>query len=159
MFTSITESAMSKVPSKETSTCYNVPWINRKCKRLSRCQKQAYKKAKRTNTDSDWERFRSMRKKNKEACQSAYTTHVNETIMSENPKRFYSYIKSKKQDRVGVSTLKVNDTLIIDDEKKAEILNHQYYSVFSVPDGKKPVIPSCIDHSINDFTISANGIL
>ena len=45
-------------------------------------------------------------------------------------------------------------------EKKAEILNHQYYSVFSVPDGKKPVvIPSCIDHSINDFTISANGIL
>ena len=56
-FKNLTETAMSKIPTKETSTRYHVPWINRECKRTSRRQKRAYRKAKRTNAEADWQRF------------------------------------------------------------------------------------------------------
>ena len=159
LFTTITDSAMSKVPYKQTSTRYNVPWINRECKRLSQRKKRAYRRAKQTNMNSDWERFRVLRKKAKKEYKSAYNSHVNDAIMSDNPKRFYSYIKNKKQDSIGVSTLKVDKNLVIDDVKKADILNKQYCSVFSEPDGRIPEIASPpIDTTMKDFDISTEGI-
>ena len=157
-FTKLTETAMSKIPTKETSTRYHIPWINRECKRTSRRQKRAYRKAKRTNAESDWQRFQSLRKKNKKAFHRAYNTHISETIESDNPKRFYQYIKSKRQDSIGVSTLKVNGKTIIDDGQKAEVLNHQYCSVFSKPDGQKPPVPNRIESDMQEFTISTEGI-
>ena len=157
-FTNITESVVSKVPTKESSQRYHVPWINRECKRTSRRQKRAYKKAKRTNTESDWVRFRSLRKKNKKACQKAYDSYINDSIMNDNPKKFYKFIKSKRQDSVGVPTLKVNNKVIIDDQKKAEVLNNQYCSVFSNPDGKTHPIPNRVINQMSEFTISTEGI-
>eukprot|EP00111_Clytia_hemisphaerica_P024821 TCONS_00073189-protein len=149
---------MSKVPTKESSQRYHVPWINRECKRTSRRQRRAYKKAKRTNVDSDWERFRSLRKKNKTSCQKAYDSYINDSIMNDNPKKFYKFIKSKRQDSVGVPTLKVNNKVIIDDQMKAEVLNSQYCSVFSNPDGKTPPIPNRVVNQMSDFTVSSDGI-
>ena len=70
-FTKLTETAMSKIPTKETSTRYHIPWINRECKRMSRRQKRAYRKAKRTNAESDWQRFQSLRKKKQESIPSS----------------------------------------------------------------------------------------
>ena len=72
------------------------------------------------------------------------------------PKSF-KFIKSKRQDSVGVPTLKVNKTVIIDDQKKAEVLNNQYCSVFSNPDGKTHPIPNRVINQMSEFTISTEG--
>ena len=96
----------------------------------------------------------------KEACREAYTTFINEKIInSENPKKFYSFVKSKKQDNVNVSPLKSGNCYIIDDTKRADILNKQYCSVFSKPTKDTPPINSPPAESIiDDIDIQPNGV-
>ena len=96
----------------------------------------------------------------KEACQEAYTTFINEKIInSKNPKKFYSFIKSKKQVSVNVGLLKIGNCYIIDDTKRADILNKQYCSVFSKPTKDTPPINSPPAESIiDDIDIQPNGV-
>ena len=97
----------------------------------------------------------------KEACQEAYTTFINEKIInSKNPKKFYSFIKSKKQVSVNVGLLKIGNCYIIDDTKRADILNKQYCSVFSKPTKDTPPINSPPAESvIDDIDVQQNGVL
>ena len=54
---------------------------------------------------------------------------------NKNLKRFWHYVKSKRQDNVGIGALKnqAND-MVTDSTEKAEILNKQFKSVFTVED-------------------------
>ena len=54
---------------------------------------------------------------------------------NENLKCFWHYVKSKRQDNVGIGALKnqTND-MVTDSTEKAEILNKQFKSVFTVED-------------------------
>ena len=55
--------------------------------------------------------------------------------MKGNSKRFWAYIKHKKQDSNGVAPLKNNDGLLYSDtDTKADILNRQFYSVYTKED-------------------------
>ena len=49
-------------------------------------------------------------------------------------KKFWEYIKSLKKDASGVYSLKDDIVLVLDSKGKAEILNHQYASVFTEED-------------------------
>ena len=62
--TTVTSIAKECIPNR----CINVkpsepPWINLTIKRHIRKRKRAYRKAKRTNSDSDWKKFKSLRNK------------------------------------------------------------------------------------------------
>ena len=75
--------------------------------RLIKRKKRLYKRAKRTNLDSDWTKFIQLNKSCKKSCCNAYNNYINEKIInSDNPKKFYSFIKSKRQDNVNVAPLK-----------------------------------------------------
>ena len=50
------------LPTKETSSCYSQPWINRDLERLSRRKKKAYMKAKRTKKKEDWPAYKKSKK-------------------------------------------------------------------------------------------------
>ena len=55
--------------------------------------------------------------------------------MKNNTKQFWSYLKSKKQDSQGVTPLRKDDGFLYSDtETKAEILNDQFYSVYTRED-------------------------
>ena len=51
-----------KVPSKMTSARFSQPWINRKAKRISRKNKEAYKKAKHSRSENDIQRYKQLQK-------------------------------------------------------------------------------------------------
>ena len=46
-------------------------------------------------------------------------------------KKFYTFIKHKKTDSTGIKTLKKNGATVTDSEQKADLLNNDFYSVFS----------------------------
>ena len=55
--------------------------------------------------------------------------------LDKNPRRFWSYIKSRKQDNEGVSSLIDKDGFLqSDSQKKCDILNNQFQSVYTRED-------------------------
>ena len=86
------------IPSKLSTARFSQPWINRDLKRLSHRKKRAYKKAKISRKNSDWERYKQLKKESQKECRKAYSAHVNELVSDDqtgNPKKLYSFIKSK----------------------------------------------------------------
>ena len=49
-------------------------------------------------------------------------------------KKFWRYIKSLRKDHVGVPALISNGKILTDSLEKAEVLNNQFYSVFTDED-------------------------
>ena len=50
-------------------------------------------------------------------------------------KRFWHYIKGKRLDNIGIGTLKnQSGSIVTDPSEKAEILNNQFTSVFTIGD-------------------------
>ena len=128
------ENITDTIPTKMTSTRFNKPWINRSIKKIYRQKQRAYNKAKTSKSANDWSRFKKLQKLQRVTCRNAYNSYVREIIspdINERPKRFWSFIKSKC-DNNGVAPLRGTDGLIYSDpEKKAEILNKQFTSVFT----------------------------
>ena len=131
------------VPSKMTSTRFNQPWITSSVKRLTRKKKRSYLRARRSRKEKDFHKYRSLKKQCRVACKEAYNDYVTNIISPDathNPKRFWSFINSKRSDTTGVSPLKGQDGITYSDsQKKADILNDQFASVFNHDED-----PSCI---------------
>ena len=123
------------------STRYFQPWITQKCKRLSRRKKRAYKRAKKSSKPADWERFKQLSKESRKTCKSAFNNFVKNCVSPEgvnNPKKLFRFMKSRRCENDGVAPLRDNGSLHNDNSKKANILNKQFSSVFSIPDGRNP---------------------
>jgi hypothetical protein len=85
---------------------------------------------------------------------------VNKDI-KENSKRFWSYIKSKRQEPAGISPLLDKDEFLHSDSQiKAEILNHQFQSVYTKEDTTTlPDKGNSTIKSMNDIYITENGVI
>ena len=130
--------AEKHVPSKMTSTRYNLPWINRKLRRLTRKKQKLYNKARKSRTRDDWEHYKAFKKNAQAAIQNAHTEYIkgvlDKSMEEKNPKPFWKYIKQQRKDSVGIAPLKPKGKvdLITDSKAKAESLNEQFQSVFSL---------------------------
>ena len=76
-------------------------------------------------------------------------------------KKFWSYIKSKKSDHCGISSLEHNHQVVTDNLGRANILNNQFASVFTVDNDdseQMPALktPTCPD--IQPIHIETQGI-
>ena len=133
----ITEIMDKYIPSKMTTTRYNLPWINSKLKRMIRKKQRLYNKAKKSKRLVDWDRFKSFKKETQKALKTAQLNHLSETLeeslKEKITKPFWSYIKQQRRDTVGVAPLKDKNTptLVTENKGKAEILNQQFKSVFT----------------------------
>ncbi|KAK3105404.1 hypothetical protein FSP39_024449 [Pinctada imbricata] len=157
-----TKSINAHVPSKYTSTRFNQPWCDRNIKKLSRKKKRAHRKARKTNTKRDWDRYQELQRNNRKECRGAYNRYINNMLGEEGTtnKKLYSYIKSKRGDSSGVSPLRSDGSLHSNPTDKAEILNQQFSSVFNtestdnIPDlGPSPFT------SVNNITVTEPGVL
>ncbi|CAG2200390.1 unnamed protein product [Mytilus edulis] len=143
----VTESIENNIPSKNTTTRWNLPWITTETKQMIRRKQRLYNKAKKSNDKKHWKDFKLYRKKVKEQLQSNHDQYVKDILTPEEPtkahtdscreqiyattKKFWSYIKGMKKDSSNISMLNKNGKDIIDAEEKANILNQQYESAFS----------------------------
>ena len=122
------------VPSKMSSTKYHQPWVTRKIKRLSRRKRRWFKRYKITRSPQAKDTYDILKKETRRACKNAQNSYLNDIFTEDGgQKRFWSYIKSRKTENSGVAPLKNSRGITISSsEEKAEILNHQFTSVFGV---------------------------
>jgi hypothetical protein len=144
----------ANVPSKVTSwsSRFNLPWFNRSHRRMTRKKhvhqsEETYTRmrrrtpewgAKKSNKESDWARYNSLKKKLWQDLAVAKNDYVSGYLtdnIQENPKTFWSFIKKSKSDgSVGIPDLKIGGKLTGDPSAKANGLNQQFCNVFTNED-------------------------
>ena len=83
----------------------------------------------------DWCKYKSLKAETQREMRRAHQAYIQDTVnqdLTANSKRFYSYVKSKKQETTGISPLLNQDGFRHSRRtSKAEILNHQFQSVYT----------------------------
>ena len=107
MHAALIKTLKDNVPTTTCSTKAHVPWMNTVIKRLSQRKNRAWKKAKRSRKEKDWQRFKSLQKKARKACRKAHNKYVTDMIAEDgDTKKMWKYIKSKSCEASGVAILK-----------------------------------------------------
>ena len=127
------------VPTKTSSSSINQPWLNTHTKRLIRKKKKLYKKLKNCQSESLKAKlksvFQEVKKETQKECRKAHNNYLNDIVNNGdlNKKKFWNFIKSKNKDTSNtISELKDDKgNLIQESSAKANILNNQFFSVFS----------------------------
>ncbi len=129
------------IPSKMSSTRFNVPYMSGEIRRLTRRKQRVYNKsncANRTKRAKYRAKFEQLRKQVQKTFRQARVDYLNNIIgssLSENPKAFYSYVKKLQVDSVGIQQLRDKNGINQSDGlEKAKVLNDQFQSVFTSED-------------------------
>ena len=85
---------------------------------------------------------------------------LNKSLEHGNNKPFWKYIKARRNDNIGVAAIKNNGILHHDSKTKAELLNHQFKSVFTMDDDTDhlPTMSHPKYPNIENITISIEGV-
>ena len=113
----------------------NLPWISRDLKRKMRKHDKLYQKARKTLAGEGWAKYRRYRNMVTKLTKKAHMDYINNAIddsLVDRPKKFCSYVKLMKTENIGIPTLKTTNKLCTSDKDKAEALNRQFKSVFTV---------------------------
>ena len=149
-------------PHKFTSTKQNLPWFTRIQRRLCKKKHKLFKKAKTTQQTNDWTTYKSFRKTvriNLKKARNTFICNKLKNSLTENPKAFWSYIKRLRSNSVGVSDLLDNGKLCSDSKTKANILNDQFFSVFTEENTSQiPVTKPITNSKINQLIITPEGV-
>ena len=125
-------------------------------------RKHLYNKAKSTGSEEVWLSYRKIRNKiTKEINEvhKAYQEKLFDHDTNSSHKNFWRYIRRLRKDNTGVAPLKHQNSLIGNPHDKAEILNDQFYSVFTHEDLSD--LSQCADpaySSIPDVSFSTRAV-
>ena len=137
------------IPSKMSSTQFNLPYVTRGIKRKIKIKQRLYNKARKTKKEKDWSKFKTLRKNIQNMLKNARWKYLNEIIgpsLSDNPKAFYGYTKKLKQDSVGIQQLRDEGVLKAESKDKANILGKQFESIFTQEDTSHIPIKSSLPY-------------
>ena len=118
------------------------PWIDKKVRSLIRRRQKLFQRMRKTRNETDVRKYRECKRILQKSERQSYWSYVNNIIevgdqdsaCQPKQKRFWSYIKSLRKDSSGIAPLKDNGRLFNSPTDKANILNHQYHSVFTRED-------------------------
>ena len=118
------------------------PWIDKKVRSLIRRRQKLFQRMRKTRNETDVRKYRECKRILQKSERQSYWSYVNNKIevgdqdsaCQPKQKRFWSYIKSLRKDSSGIAPLKDNGRLFNSPTDKANILNHQYHSVFTRED-------------------------
>ena len=160
----LNETMNKHVPSRLKSSRFDQPWINQKIKKMSRRKKKYFKKARSTNLEDDWTKYRRLKKETRTECKKAFSSYINNVICETEEdskhtnKRFWSYVKALKKDSSGVAPLKRDGITYSDSKIKAEILNDQFASVFTRDDTDEETERNSPFPNMPPITVGLEGV-
>ena len=135
-------------PQKKLGSRWNVPWMNSSIKRMIRKKQKLYNRARKSNSQADWKKFKDLRKVTKKRLTLAHDKYLLDLLKTDDmdfetrkpamTKRFWTYIRSKRQDNVRVAPLEINDDVVSDSREKANLLSNYFKSVFTKEDLQNP---------------------
>ena len=137
---SIKLSMKENIPEKMLKKKEEYPWITQEIRNMIRRRDRLYRNWKKKKTDELKDQVKDERRKVQAILRRAQWDHVNglfhqkdtDDDSSQKTKRFWTYLKHKKSTNSGVAPLKDQGQLITEPEAKAELLNNQFNSAFSV---------------------------
>ena len=133
----VNQAVQDYIPQKQSRPPKHIPWLNKSIKTKMKKRKQQYNLAKKTKSLDAWESYRKLKNeiiKELEIAHDNYQNQLFTTNSNTTSKKFWRYIKSLRKDHVGVSALISNGKTLTDSLEKAEVLNNQFYSVFTDED-------------------------
>ena len=137
-FKHVLSTTMEKyIPTKVISLNTNIPWFRQTHKHAARHRRRAYDKAKSTNSPSDWEVNRKLRRsldRSLRKCRSEHLKAIGDNLMTSNSKPFWKFIKSLRHSSTGVLSLNTINGTATSTIDKADALNNQFQSVFTKED-------------------------
>ena len=166
----ITDIADRTIPNKIiTVRKDNPPWLTTKLKSAIRKKCRIHKKAKRTNSQSDWQKFRNFRNKCNKLVLNAkndYYKSISDKILSEscNSKSYWtlvnSLMNSDSPDNHSIPPIQVGEDLISDMKQKAEVFNNYFCCQSDLNDSGKPLpnIPNRRTTGLSHITITENEV-
>ena len=123
------------IPTKLTSSPFNLPWLSGEIKRMCRKKRHLNHHAQRSQRASHKAAFKQLQNKTRDVLRKAHWSYINgiltDGLEEGNFKPFYGYLKSPKQDSQGVSPLLDHGQLHSDAPTKARILSDQFKSVLT----------------------------
>ena len=87
-----------------------------------------------TNSSRVWKKYKSFQERVKTEMKHAYWNYVNQILspkMEENPKVFWRFVKGLRRDSAGIAALRHDGVLVSEGDRKSEILNNYFGSVFT----------------------------
>ena len=131
------------------------PWINSTIKRNIRKRKRAYKKVKRTNSETDWKKFKSLRNKvvqNIRDSKKLFYDKIAAKLTSEklSSKDWWSTLKSfiAPNYKTAIPPLEVNDDIYTEETDKANVLNN-FFQSHTILNEQNAVIPNLPPAAVN----------
>ena len=154
------------IPSTMKSSRFNIPWMTRSLRKLSRRKKRAFYTAKSSNNIRCWKRYRSIRKQLQKQLRKAEREYLSTEVfesLKDDPKRFWSFIKNRRRDACGIAALWNGTQLVSSAQDKAEVLSNQYKSVFTreptLPSSNPPKVPGKELPDVPSLVINSDGVL
>ena len=147
----------------------NPPWITTKIKKYIRRKNRIHKKAKKTNTIGQWEKFRKIRNKCNKLILNAkqsYFDKISEKINTETngSKNWWKLVKSLLHSDSGddrsIPPLQVENDMIQDDNKKAELFNDYFCKQADLNDSETsvPDITDILINGLEQITVTENEV-
>ena len=142
------------------------PWITTYIKRYIRKRKRTYKKAKRTNSHQDWQKFKTLRNKTTQIIRDAKQTFYDNiaakpTSNSISSKGWWSILKSflKPNNKASIPPIEDNDQINTNEHDKANILNSFFQSQSFLDDRYAPlpaVLPTTLESELNTIVLTTD---
>ena len=149
MNTTVTAIAKECIPNR----CIKIkpaepPWITTDVKRNIRKRKRAYKKVKRTKSESDWKKFKTLRNKvvqNIRDSKKLFYDKISAKLTSENlsSKDWWTTLKTfiAPNSKTSIPPLEFNDTIYTEDNDKANVLN-SFFQSHTILNEQNAIIPT-----------------
>ena len=126
------------MPTKWSSNRSHLPWLSSKLKKCIKKKHKLMQLAKKSDIPSDWTKYEQHKSITQKQVRQAYWNYVNANLNKSlehgNNKPFWKYIKARRNDNIRVAAIKNNGILYRDSKTKAELLSHQFMSVFTMDD-------------------------
>ena len=108
----INKVVLDHVPHKVNISRNRLPWINKQIQKDMKVRKRFYNKAKRSNSQDDWEAYHKVKNSintTLKETHNIYYRRLFDNSFSGNRRQFWKYIRAKHQDRHDIPTLFIND--------------------------------------------------
>ena len=127
------------VPHKRAKRKNKHPWIGGDLKKLMKRQKRVYKQKKKSQDQEVNKKYKQMKREVQRQQRNAYWKYIEDVVTpseednnNSGSKKFWTFIKHRRKDKVGITSLKSEGKLFTDSASKANILNQQFQSAFSI---------------------------
>ena len=151
------------IPKHRSKKKPNAPWITKELIVLCKKKKSLYKKARRSNKSTVWEKYRQLNNSVKRLCNTARWTYIQKLALdlqeSENTKPFWNFVKSKRRGTNDLVSLNVNESVLTDDLSIAQSMNSYFSAVFTVEDyDNLPTLNRHVERKLEHINCSVNEV-